>query len=203
MKRIGVSQRVDIYPDRGERRDALDQRWADLLWDIGLVTVPLSSLCANKPGYLEILNLDGFILSGGNNIGEAPERDALEHAVLSYAWEREKPVLGVCRGAQYMNVYCGGQLHPVTGHVAQDHPIVGPLANRYMLTTVNSYHAQAILPDVLAPSLTPIAWAEDETIEAMQHRSFPWLGILWHPERISPYSSANIKLISDQFGLTQ
>jgi len=47
-------------------------------------------------------------IDGGSNV--APERDAFERTLLEFAIEHELPVLGVCRGAQLINVHFGGSL---------------------------------------------------------------------------------------------
>ena len=82
MKRIGLSQRVDIEPIHGERRDGLDQNWAGLLLSLGYCPIPLANKVADMEPYWVALALDGVILTGGNDLvevesndGIAPERD--------------------------------------------------------------------------------------------------------------------------------
>ena len=71
----------------------------------------IAVLLAPDPEPAELLPLlDGVLLTGGADIGDAPERDAFELALASAALEHDVPVLGVCRGMQVMNVARGGTL---------------------------------------------------------------------------------------------
>lgn len=201
MKRIGISQRVDYYPYRNEVRDALDQCWAPLLWSLGLLAIPLSSRNPDHADYLSALDLDGFILSGGNNIGEALDRDALEASVLIEASRKNLPVLGVCRGMQFINVFCDGNLVTVDKHVVTSHAITGLLADRYDLRTVNSFHDFGIAEQGLGVGLKAIAHSADNLVEAFHHEKELWMGIMWHPERNHPYKEADMKIIANHFGI--
>lgn len=202
MRRIGISQRVDTYPDRDERRDALDQRWVDLLWQCGILAIPLPSLCPDNTACFNLLALDGFILSGGNDIGQAPERDALETDTLTYAAQQSLPVLAVCRGMQFMNHHAGGHLRRIEGHVAQPHTITGPFAEKYGLKQVNSYHELGMTDADMAPDLEATAHSTDDFVEACVHRILPWCGIMWHPERNTPYDPRDIRMIQSHFRVT-
>lgn len=199
MRRIGISTRLDTISGRDERRDALDVRWAPLLWDLGYVPISLSNGLTDVASYLEALNLNGFILSGGNDIGSAPARDRLEKGVLDYSLERGLPVLGVCRGMQFINDYCGGSLVKVPGHVATRHNLVGRWAKDHGFRNVNSYHSQAILKDTLSEDMVSLAESEDGIVEALLHKTLPWLGIMWHPEREQVPSESDLKLLKNHF----
>ncbi|MFC7286922.1 gamma-glutamyl-gamma-aminobutyrate hydrolase family protein [Herminiimonas glaciei] len=186
--RIAISQRVDLYPDRNERRDALDQAWGDALenWFGANVTMhPIANRPANAAATLDSINPDLLILSGGNDIGTAPERDATERALLEHAATAKIPVLGICRGLQMFQHFLGGSLIRVDGHVACAHA-VHAIADDVGLPVellVNSYHTSAIGQGSLAAPLKGLYQHADGTIEAAQHTVLPWLGIMWHPER--------------------
>jgi|AntRauTorcE11898_2_1112593.scaffolds.fasta_scaffold00314_19 putative glutamine amidotransferase len=193
--RIGVTQRVDVVPEYGEVRDCLDQAWTSLLDSVGLATVPLPNTVENAEEYLVDLDLDGLILTGGNDLAEvtdpaapAPARDRFERTALSVAQKRQWPVLGVCRGLQLANVHYGGTVGPVEGHVATDHSVrferdVEFLGETPEETVVNSYHDYGVRPDHLAEPLRPVAVAHDGSIEAVRHPDWDLVAVMWHPER--------------------
>lgn len=196
--RIAISQRRDDVPGRDETRDALDVRLCGLLWELGFLPLPLASCIVEPAVYLDELAPDGVVLSGGNDIGAAPARDALERAALEHAIERSLPVLGICRGMQVLNLFQGGTLRCVKGHTAVRHKITGELASTER-RQVNSYHDLALQQDDLGAVLEAIAWSEDGVIEALRHTRLPWLGIMWHPERDTPTSTADRQLIKKHF----
>ncbi len=200
MKRILVSQRRDKVVGRDETRDALDVRWAKILFDLGFLPIPVCSELANEVGYIEALKPNGILLSGGNDIGEAINRDCLEHSLLDYAKQNKLPVLGVCRGMQMINHYCGGGLESIENHVAIRHEVYGAWVQKMGLETVNSYHNQGITSTTLASSLKRLAESDDGVIEAIEHNTLPWLGIMWHPEREILTSEADKNIISNLFG---
>ncbi len=199
MKRILISQRLDAITGRDEERDALDVRWAQLLFSLGFLPIPVCSALAGEPDYLAHLQPDAIILSGGNDIGQAPARDTLETQLLNYAKAKQLPVLGVCRGMQMLNHYLGGSLVTVSGHVATRHSLEGDWAQQYGYQQVNSYHNQAITRATLAAELDVLATSSDGVIEAVQHSDLPWLGIMWHPEREAHLQSADQQLLSQHF----
>lgn len=200
MKRIGITQRCDFYPSRNEERDAIDVLWPSLLWELGFITIPVCSSIPNINAYLQALDLDGFILSGGNNIGEYPTRDILESTILELSIKQSLPVMGVCRGMQFMNHFLGGRLTEVKGHNSTVHEsLLGVWAEKAGIKRVNSFHNFAISLEGLGSNLIPLAETPDGVIEAMKHRHYPWLGVMWHPER-HPQSSASNKLIQNHFG---
>ena len=145
---------------------------------------------------------DGLLLSGGGDLhparyGQAvqssrlsidPVRDEEEEALFHAFSSRGKPVLGICRGIQAINVFLGGTLSQhIAGHSSSCHrvrcvPRLATIAGASPM--VNSYHHQAV--DTIAPSLHTAAWVEDGTIEALLHSSAPILGVQWHPERMVP-----------------
>ena len=157
--------------------------------------------------------VDALVLTGGSDVDPEryqqrphagtvivrPWRDDWELRLLARALAADLPVLGVCRGAQLLNVALGGTLDQhipdSVGH--QRHcPAPGVFgATRVTLSpgsvlagvlgptvTVACYHHQAI--DKVAPELTAAAWSDDDIVEAVElpgHRFA--LGVQWHPEQ--------------------
>jgi gamma-glutamyl-gamma-aminobutyrate hydrolase PuuD len=186
VKVVAVSQRVDVFPEREERRDALDQRLAALLAGFGLVVVPVPNVLGDAlRDWLVALQPAAVVLSGGNDIGQYPERDETEYTLLTYARERHKPVLGICRGMQMMALWSGASLHPVIGHIKTRHQLTG-----FITANVNSYHGYSLsaCPD----GFDVLAHSEDGEIEAIRHCSLPWEGWMWHPERESSFAKLDL-----------
>jgi N5-(cytidine 5'-diphosphoramidyl)-L-glutamine hydrolase len=209
MRRIGLTQRVDVVSAYRERRDGLDQNWARLVSSLDLAPVPLCNEVSDPDRYLEALGLSGIILTGGNDlsyvspdVGTAPERDRFEHHLLTYCANRNLPVLGVCRGFQLLNVHHGGGLVPLRGHVARQHPVqIAEQPPFFALNTgeVHSYHKYGINATCLSPSFLPVAWADDGTIEAAVHQTLPHYAVMWHPEREWPFRAGDLSLIETIF----
>ena len=168
-----------------------------------LFVLPLSQRAADYA-----LELDGLVLQGGADIsplayGEQPlrpewagdpMRDRYEIELVRAFAAAGKPVLGICRGAQLVNVALGGSLHQdIAAHRSDDYdqhahevrlePGSG-LARLYGETgprRVVSIHHQAIKG--LAPGLTVEARAEDGVIEAVRGTGASYIcAVQWHPE---------------------
>ncbi len=167
-----------------------------------------------------VARLDGLLLSGGPDLapdayGAAPHAelgdteaglDAFEYAVVGEALDAGLPILGICRGAQALNVARGGTLHqhlPDLGDVVlhrqrdearrPSHRVKvtrGTLLARVLGTTkleVNSFHHQAV--DRLGAGLRVSATAPDGTIEAIEDPKRPFvLAVQWHAETLVPDS---------------
>ena len=204
-ERLGITQRVDVVESYGERRDCLDQRWAEMAKSMGMTIAPLPNIAAERAAQLlDGLDLSALILSGGNSLVSAdpdapdcaPERDAFEAAAIEWALQQDVPVLGVCRGMQMLNVWFGGSLQKIDGHVGTYHAVsatsASPLPER---RTVNSYHNWGISIDTLAENLDVLAQHEDGSVEAFRHRTHRAAGIMWHPERESPFNEEDLKLL--------
>lgn len=188
MRRVAVSQRVDAWPDRGEDRDALDQRLAAFVAACGGLVFPVPNALASS-GWLDewlgALQPEAVVLSGGNDIGQAGDRDRTERRLLAYAEDRRLPVLGICRGMQMMGVSAGGSLKPVAGHVRATHRLSGDIAG-----SANSYHGYALSGCPAGFEVTAVS--EDGEIEAIRHVEMPWEGWMWHPERERDFDPRDI-----------
>lgn len=125
-----------------------------------------------------------------------PWRDRMEEAYIGAFVRAGKPIFGICRGAQMINVALGGTLYQdISAQLGVSHNFgilheVTSCADTFAYDlfgarfTVNSFHHQAIRK--LAPSLRPAAYAEDgKIVEAFVHETLPILGVQWHPERMT------------------
>ena len=186
MRIVAVSQRVDFICDNRERHDALDQSIIRFLFACGFIGIPVPNISKNnskiflKKQYFsffkDVIKPSAFLLSGGNDIGESPDRDETESAIINYAKEKELPLLGICRGMQMMAFSEGTSLVPMDGHAGTRHQIDGEISGE-----VNSYHNFSIVK--LGKNINKIAWTKDGSIEVFKHQKKRILGIMWHPER--------------------
>ena len=157
---------------------------------------------------------DGLILCGGDDIAPAlfgqadagsegidPARDAAELALAKAFLAAGKPILGICRGLQVLNVALGGTLiqdlgpqrnlfHRQTPGNPEDkvHAVCaaeGSLLCRLYgsVFSTNSSHHQAV--DQLGDDLRATAWSESGVVEALEHAHLPVWGVQFHPERMA------------------
>jgi gamma-glutamyl-gamma-aminobutyrate hydrolase PuuD len=211
MKRIGLTQRVENASNYEERRDCLDQRWAPLLQGVGIFPLPLANKINDVEAYLDSLNIEGIVLTGGNDLSEdpdaanpAPERDRFERLTLDYAQLHSLPVLGVCRGMQMMGDYFGGTLSKTSEHVARRHTV--SLCPPTFLSwpssfEVNSFHNHGFKQTEIGSAMEIISMANDNTVEAFVHRDLPQYGIMWHPERETTPTAEDLDLLRKVFGV--
>jgi len=178
-RRIGISMRIVQAAGYVEPRDALSQQWAGFMAQVlpEAHWLPIPNLGGQKMAtFCTQWDLNGLILSGGDDIGHSPVRDESELALLDWAEQRHAPVLGICRGMQLMCLRAGVEVIPVQGHVRTRHVLSGERGGE-----VNSFHAWA--PDRCPPGFRPLAHAPDGALEAVAHDTLRWEGWMWHPER--------------------
>jgi len=186
-----------------------------------------------------VAEMDGFIFQGGTDIapetyGEKPilpdqwhgdpYRDVYELKILNYAIENDKPVLGICRGFQLLNVYFGGSLYQDIEHFHlkpikhRDAEIYDQLFHHVVFekgkilerlhpdpdkNLVNSVHHQGIKK--LGKDLEVLAYCmEDGMIEAFHWVKAPEgkvMGVQWHPEYLNDFQDQLIdaRIIYDHF----
>lgn len=194
-KTILVSCRVDEFPDRAETRDALDQRVSSLVIEAGALAVLVPNVPEMAAEIFAKLRPDGILLSGGNDLGQRPERDQTETALLRAALASSTRVFGICRGFQMMTDFLGGSLKPVQNHVRVRHKLV--LEGGGFGPEVNSYHSFA--PDQLPSGWKILGKAEDHVIEWACSEDLLWQGILWHPERETKTSIEDLRIFREHF----
>ena len=207
--RIGITQRVEVVKDYGEKRDCLDQNWTKLLTNSGLDFAVIPNSLIDIVSWLEINKIQGIVLTGGNDLASLmgaknfdQQRDELEKEILNWGSKNNIPILGVCRGMQLINKFLLGDIRKVKGHVTKRHKI--KLLNSEIIPKsyyfVNSYHNWGMNKEDISEKLEIAAIAEDNTIEAFVHKDLPWVGVMWHPEREDiKLQGTNIDLMKNVF----
>lgn len=184
----------------------LNNGYTDALCRAGGVPLLTCGLCAEEMAQL----CDGLLLSGGADLdpvlyGEAvlndtvqvkPERDAFEMKLFRAFYALGKPIFGICRGCQVINVALGGTLyqdlveqkglvhfdtelrHEV--RAAEGSVLYRLFGERFL---VNSTHHQAV--KTMAPGLRVTACSAEGIVEAFVHESLPVFATQFHPERLT------------------
>ena len=194
-----------------ETRDALDQNWHKLMSTVlpNVNWLPIPNNVAYAVDYFQTWELDGLILSGGNDLGESSVRDQTERSLLQHAIRRNIPVLGVCRGMQLVCDFFNIKLFECDPreHIATHHPIkfsknVPFVSLSDTVLTVNSFHRYGIKVGTLPKELSILA-TYDKWVEAIMVNEYSILCIMWHPERVSQISEVDTMLIQKIFGWSQ
>lgn len=194
--------------------------WATrfMLWMCGLRGHYVTPRRASIPDRVR-----GVIIGGGDDIqprhygltGDAgakydAERDALELRIFKQAYDCGIPVLGICRGAQMINVALGGNLHQDIRPIRRKTPnrnsifpikkaLLEPASKIFAIIgqasiSVNSLHNQAV--DSIAEPLQQCAADADKFVQAVEHCKHEFIiGVQWHPEYM-PYARAQRKLFT-------
>tara|TARA_B110000003_G_C16638278_1_gene529205 strand:- start:2114 stop:2752 length:639 start_codon:yes stop_codon:yes gene_type:complete len=206
--RIGITQRVEYITAYSETRDCLDQRWSELLDVLKMTMVPIPNTLINIEGWLEDMRCDAYILTGGNDLADLPDaknaskqRDKTEIALLKHAQACMLPVFGVCRGLQLINVFLGGKLDRVSGHVANRHSVrtCFDQDTEFISSNVNSFHTWGISIPSLSKKLIPCAYDIDNYVESARHEKLNWLGVMWHPEREEKFQQLDLGILQKLF----
>lgn len=199
---ILVSMSLAVPTEKGNPHNFVNLAYTEAIAKAGGVPV-----CCPYQQAAELAALaDGLLLTGGEDIlpsryGEevlndtvttTPPRDDYEWQLLELFHKNGKPVRGICRGFQLMNVFLGGSLYQDLPtqldryHSEVEHPVVAqPSFWQQQFGgefPVNSYHHQGV--KTLAPGLLATVHAPDGTVEAFETADGGWRACQWHPERM-------------------
>lgn len=214
---ISGSEIIDNSGDfPGYRRSYVNEDYVDSVIKNGGIPFIIPFSENDEVIKMQLDNVQGLILSGGHDVdpllyGEQPmqkigttwpARDHFDMLLLKLAEQKRIPVLGICRGAQIINVAHGGSLYqdlsyrkeftlkheqgttpdlPTHGmHVEQDSKLAKILGKTDFL--VNSFHHQ-VIKDV-APDLHVSAIAADGVVEGLESDNGLVMAVQWHPEML-------------------
>lgn len=189
------------FRDRFDCEDSLERQVLEQLLDSldGLVFTGGGDFCPDVIGQPAVPSLSGL----------NPRRDDMEFPLIRLAMKRQLPVLGICRGAQLLNLACGGDIYQdlpsefptkVLNHSQQEdrtktsHSV--RLVEGSLLATilerssieVNSLHHQAVR--TVGKGLRAAAFSDDGVIEAVESAEYKsFIGVQWHPEQLNDEAS--------------
>lgn len=225
---IGVSPRIlrQVPAElgfRGKTLQYLEQSVAHWVMSLGAMVVMVPTVERDsliRPSHIDIPDfvdsLDGLILQGGADMdprtyGEEPThtvgavdalRDRFELSLVRGFAEAGKPVFGICRGMQLINVAFGGTLYQDlrADGATKEHHVIREAYDEHVhglrldpqawfatlhpgleVARINSIHHQGV--KVLGRGLVAEAWSDDGIIEVIRHTGESFVvGVQWHPE---------------------
>lgn len=162
-------------------------------------------ICSHESLSKAIRVCDGLIIPGGYDIHGyylheaqdtraktyARNMDHFDLACIEQFVQADKPILGICRGMQMLNVYFHGTLLQhidTTLHEKRHRHMVTSSEDSFLRQLyppafpINSYHHQIV--DQLGNSLKCSARSDDEIIEAFEHENHKIIAVQWHPEKL-------------------
>lgn len=208
--RIGITSWAEARDDKPVVE--INRSFVDGVVRSGGVPLVLPVVGAHRVGAM-VPAIDGLVLTGGIDIDPRTygaerhravtlverARDDFEIALCAAARAADLPVLGLCRGAQLVNVAHGGTLlqhlpdvteldhnvrdrvHEVVHDVrVEPGSLLAEVTGDHDRLAVNSLHHQAV--DRLGEDLRAVACAEDGVVEAIESGDRRVLGVQWHPE---------------------
>ncbi|WP_350343423.1 gamma-glutamyl-gamma-aminobutyrate hydrolase family protein [Proteinivorax tanatarense] len=194
----------------------------------GAVPVVIPSSLPHKQILALANHLDGLLLSGGDDVNPLsfaqepvpdmgivdPLRDNLELTLTKEFMRTDKPILGICRGLQVINIVLGGTIiqdlpshtgewigHSQKGTRAyashsvdiEENTLLRSIIDKDTIYT-NSFHHQAV--DKVGKDLIINCRSKDGLIEGLEHTEKQILGVQWHPENLWKNTEENIKLFN-------
>lgn len=206
---IGITPRI-IY-ENNIKKQFVNDNYIEYVKLAGFTPIILPL----QPNIDDLLELcDAFLITGGDDLHSKwyneelsskagtiyLEMDEMDKYVIEYGCKSKKPILGICRGLQAINVFMGGSLvqhieddshkkisSNVEFNVVHNASIFDRVYNDN--SKINSYHHQCIKD--LAPNFD-ICGYSNGCIEAICHNKLPIIAVQWHPEKIMDDESINL-----------
>ncbi len=221
-KSIGITARV-VRNEYGSNCDSLEQSYIKYFDSFGISSIIIPNSESQLDNLLDKLEISGVVLSGGGDISSFYQdrlksyrnddlqfsRDEVEDKFLHWAIARNVPVLGICRGMQFLNVFFGGKLTiDLKNSLGENHAgvehMVNIVDNKYcplQTIKVNSFHNHGVSINDLADELKAFAVTQDGLIvEGIYHPHLMIAAVQWHPER-KDFSDISNMIVRQLFNL--
>lgn len=194
---VATTQRLFRDGDDG-RSDGLDQAWTAFLGAVGAIPIPLPNDHDAALALMRDTPVEALLLTGGNPLarygGDAPERDAVELALIEQARRWAMPIIGVDRGMQLIQHVFGDALTPLSGHQGPRCEILVGDTRRH----VCAQHTEGAF--AAAPCLKVWARSADGVVKAIRHRAEPIVAMMWRPERMRPFDPHDLAVFHGVLG---
>jgi N5-(cytidine 5'-diphosphoramidyl)-L-glutamine hydrolase len=197
MIKIGVTQRL-ITLNKSDIYDALENSLMNYFRELGFELIPIPNFYGlsvedhDLHDWLEINKIKKLLLSGGGDPSKLDERYRLEDKLMSYSKLKFLPLFGICRGLERLIMFEGGTLKKVGGHINASTTLTGEIQGVF-----KCFHNLSV--DKLPDEFRITAVATDDTVESVVHKSYPWEGCMWHPERTILRNPSFEKRLQDFF----
>lgn len=204
MKNILITQKV-FFDRYKEFNCSLESNWFEFFKNTNVNLIPLNMRNFQKEKITK-LKPKGLILSGGNDLYHLKKlkenmiRDKFEEKALTYAMKYKIPILGTCRGFQFIANFFGSKILKIFNHVRTNHnlrinnKIFGFPIRKFI---VNSYHNYSVknLPD----HFNKIVKCSDNSIEIAGSDNYKILCLMFHPERFNKSQKQVDKIVFSHF----
>ena len=185
MIKIGITSNIKEYY-KGYI-DFLDHYWIEYFGKkkADYKLIPNNTYLSEK--ILKKINL--LILAGGNDIISKKKdslfRNKIEKNLINKAVKKKIPILGICRGAQLLNMRFGGKIKKVKNQMRTRHNVY-IIKNEFIkknILNVNSFHNYGIKKNNLSKKFIALAIDKEKNIEMFMSKKHKIIGVMWHPER--------------------
>lgn len=184
MKKVLISQRLETNK-YGQFVDSLEHPYIKYFSDRGYYVAPIPNT-SSESLKRRVKDASLIVLSGGGDANLNDKRGIIEKYLLKEGLKKQIPILGICRGLQFINLYFGGSIRKVDGHIGNHEIMITELFDSEENEgIVNSYHEHGVSSEDLAYNLRFFALTDDGVIEGVHHKHEKIIGVQWHPERKS------------------
>lgn len=231
---IGIVSNVENYERGifiGSEKSYINNDYITSVLDAGGIPMMLPIVNDEEIIKTQVEKMDGILISGGCDInsllyGEKPiekpgsinkERDNFEISLIKCAIQLKKPILGICRGLQILNVVFGGTLYQDLSFICNSninhfqksrsileaHTVkITKGSKLYEILSekiaTNSFHHQAVKE--IAPGFIVSGISEDNVIEAIEKEGKEFvMGVQWHPEILVAQGNIEMKKLFQEF----